>query len=208
MASNNILVLFAHPAIHKSKVNRRLIRIYDEFENVTFRDLYDVYPHFLIDVRYEQRLLLQNDIIVFHHPFYWYSAPPVVKQWMDLVLERGFAFGVDGDALKTKHLFSVVTTGRDRDAYEQAGHTRRTMRDYLLPFEQMARFCGMNYLPPFIVHRIVLMNGKEKFQDYVKQFRQTMTMLSDENFDARALGERVYMNQDQMAGYMDQETRL
>ena len=91
--ANRILVLFAHPAIHRSIVNRRLKRVYIEFDNIKLRDLYDIYPEFMIDVDSEQQLLTDHDLIIFHHPIYWYSAPPILKQWQDLVLRNGFAFG-------------------------------------------------------------------------------------------------------------------
>lgn len=206
--ASRILVLFAHPAIHKSRVNRRLIRVYDEFENVTFRDLYDTYPEFMIDVPLEQDLLQQNDIVIFHHPFYWYSAPPILKQWMDLVLERGFAFGDGGTALAGKSLFSVITTGRDRDAYVPNNRETCGIRDYLLPFEQTAVFCGMHYLPPFVIHRVVLINGQAKFQAYLKNFREVLQELSRDDFEFQSIAKRYYMNMDGICGYLDtQESR-
>lgn len=27
------------------------------------------------------------------HPFYWYSTPALLKEWQDLVLEHGWAYG-------------------------------------------------------------------------------------------------------------------
>ena len=63
-------------------------------EGVTVNNLYEKYPDFFIDVPEEQRLLLENDIIIWHHPFYWYSAPAILKEWMDLVLQHGFAYRI------------------------------------------------------------------------------------------------------------------
>lgn len=36
-----ILVLFAHPALHRSRINRRLIASIRDLENVTINDLYE-----------------------------------------------------------------------------------------------------------------------------------------------------------------------
>ena len=58
---------------------------------VTVHDLYEAYPDFDIDA--EQRLLEAHDIVIFQQPFYWYSVPPLIKQWCDLVLEHGWAYG-------------------------------------------------------------------------------------------------------------------
>ena len=94
--ANRVLIQFAHPALQKSRVNRRLIAAVQNLENVTINDLYEEYPDFFVDVQREQELLLSHDIIVFQHPFYWYSCPALVKQWEDLVLQYGFAFGAQG----------------------------------------------------------------------------------------------------------------
>ena len=80
-----VLVLFAHPALETSRINRRLAEAPQSLEGVTLRDLYEVYPDFDVDVEAEQASLLEHDVVVFQHPLYWYSAPPLLKQWQDLV---------------------------------------------------------------------------------------------------------------------------
>ena len=84
-----ILVLFAHPVQHKSRVNKELVSAIQGIEGITFHYLYEDYPDFHIDVKREQELLLSHDIFVWQHPFYWYSAPALLKEWIDLVLEHG-----------------------------------------------------------------------------------------------------------------------
>ena len=91
---SRVLVLFAHPAPHKSRINRHLIASVQGLDNVTINDLYEEYPTFDINVQREQELLLAHDIIVFQHPFYWYSSPAILKEWriwcssMALPMER------------------------------------------------------------------------------------------------------------------------
>ena len=80
-------------------------------ENVTINDLYEEYPDFFVDVNREQQLLLSHDIIVFQHPFYWYSCPALVKQWEDLVLQHGFAYGAQGSKLIGKWVFTGINAG-------------------------------------------------------------------------------------------------
>src|SRR6185369_10018305 len=91
-----VLVLFAHPAFQKSRVHRHLVPAARQVEGITFHDLYEAYPDFQLDVPHEQQLLLAHDVIVFQHPFYWYSCPALLKEWLDLVLEYGFAYGPNG----------------------------------------------------------------------------------------------------------------
>ncbi len=147
-----VLVLFAHPALEKSRVNRALISGIDRIDGVTFHDLYEAYPDFDIDVPREQALLLEHETIVLHHPFYWYSTPALIKQWEDLVLEHGWAYGREGRALRGKRLMSVITAGGGQTAYQAGGLNRYSVAELLRPIEQTARLCGMIYLPPFVVY--------------------------------------------------------
>ncbi len=152
-----VLILFTHPALQKSRVHARLLARLPQSDAVTLHDLYEAYPDFLIDVGHEQSLLEAHDVVVFQHPFYWYSTPPLLKQWMDLVLEHGWAYGSKGTALHGKWLTSVVTAGGGGDAYRTGGYNRFTVRDFLKPIEQTAALCGMRYAPPWVVfgtHRL------------------------------------------------------
>ena len=149
---NNILILFAHPALQNSRVNRQLIKYLTGLDGVTFHDLYEVYPDFNIDVKHEQNLLLENDIIVFHHPLFWFSVPSILREWMDLVLQHRWAYGKTGKALEGKKLFNVVTTGGRESLFQHDGYYGNTMVEFLAPIRQSAHVCGMDFLPPFVVH--------------------------------------------------------
>jgi len=165
-----ILVLFAHPALHKSRVNRVLVKAVRAMEGITFHDLYDAYPDFGIDVAREQELLVAHDVVVFHHPFFWYSTPAILKEWQDLVLQHDWAYGHRGTALRGKTLFSVITTGGREDAYCSEGNNRFTMRELLAPIERTASLCGMDFLPPFVAHGTHGMSKEEMSlhaRDYV-----------------------------------------
>ena len=148
----SILILFAHPALEKSRVHRRLLRSLPDLPGLTLNDLYEHYPDYNVDVRREQELLLAHEIIVFQHPFYWYSVPPLLKQWQDLVLEHGWAYGSKGTALRGKQTLHVISTGGSAAAYQPQGDNHFTVRALLAPWEQTARLCGMEFLPPFVIH--------------------------------------------------------
>ncbi|RYG35296.1 MAG: NAD(P)H oxidoreductase, partial [Chitinophagaceae bacterium] len=147
-----ILILFAHPAFEKSRLHRAMVKYAAHIEGVTFHDLYESYPDFDIDLRREQDLLLQHDLIVFQHPFYWYSCPAILKQWQDLVLEHGWAYGRGGTMLSGKYFFNAITAGGREEVYTEKGYNRFTVRQLLAPFDQMANLCKMKYLPPFVIH--------------------------------------------------------
>ncbi|MEN8229603.1 MAG: NAD(P)H-dependent oxidoreductase [Bacteroidota bacterium] len=172
------MILFFHPLLHKSRVNKELLRAVEDLDEVTVRIMYDLYPDFHINVSVEQELLLKHDVIVWQHPFYWYSAPSLLKEWIDLVFEHGFAYGKEGRALEGKKLISAITTGGRKEAYMATGPNRYSMRELLSPFEQTGALCRMNYLPPFVVHGTHLLNDDgimlagEKYRKVIQNLRE------------------------------------
>lgn len=159
--STRVLVLFAHPAFHRSRVQRALAKAVRDLAGVTFHDLYDAYPDFDVDVPREQALVEAHDVVVLQHPFYWYGTPPLVKQWFDLVLELGWAYGKGGDALAGKRMLCAISAGGIEQAYCEAGANRFSVRQLLAPIEQTARLCGMVFLDPFVVYGTHALDGDE-----------------------------------------------
>ena len=196
MGNNQILILFAHPALEKSRVNRHLIRAVQGLESVMIHDLYEEYPDFDINVKFEQDLLLAHDIIVFRHPFYWYSCPALLKEWQDLVLEHGFAYGHQGTALHGKKMLSAITTGGGKHTYCREGYNHFTVRELLLPFQLTACLCGMEYLPPFIVHGTHQIRERQQIEAYVEMYRSIILSLRDDTINWDKLRQSNHFNQD------------
>lgn len=157
-----------------------------DLPGLTLCDLYEDYPDFNIDVRREQENLLAHDIVVFQHPFYWYSAPALLKEWQDLVLEHGFAFGVGGEKLHGKLMLSAITTGAGGDAYGRDGLNYYTIHELLAPLHQVARFCGMRWVPPFVVHD-TMQQDDDYLHDAALAYRAALEGLSDGSLDVDGL---------------------
>ncbi|MBN1987153.1 MAG: NAD(P)H-dependent oxidoreductase [Prolixibacteraceae bacterium] len=189
-----ILIIFAHPAVRKSRVNRKMIDAVHGLENVTINDLYENYPDFYIDIIKEQQLLMLHDIIVWHHPFYWYSAPALMKEWFDLVLQHGFAYGEKGRALEGKSAVSVLTTGGRKEVYSEKGRHRFTVNQFLIPVKQSAILCRMNYLPPFVVHGSYTMSTEE-IERYAFQYKNLIINLRDEKYSESDFDTIEYINE-------------
>lgn len=171
MNEPSILILFAHPAFQKSRVNRALIQAAREVPGITVHDLYETYPDFLIDVRAEQALVEKHQKVVLQHPFFWYSSPAMIKEWLDLVLTYGWAYGQNGTALRGKTLSQAISAGGPEDVYRRGGANHFTLRELLAPFEQTARLCGMNYAEAFAVHGTNRLDASELSacaQDYCR----------------------------------------
>ncbi|MBO9472512.1 NAD(P)H-dependent oxidoreductase [Shimia sp. R10_1] len=147
------LVLTAHPDLGKSRINRLWFDALSDVECVTTRDLTAIGgATFTFDIEAEQALLLAHDRIVFQFPFYWYSAPPVLKAWMDQVLSYGFAYGPGGHKLAGREFLILVSTGGPADSYHAGGYNNYAMDEFLKPFQQTANLTGMTYLRPFVAH--------------------------------------------------------
>ncbi len=190
---NKILILFAHPRFEKSKNNRALLKNIGEREGVSFNDLYEQYPDFNIDIEREKELLTSHQIIIWQHPLYMYSAPALLKHWIDLVLEYGWAHGQDGSSLKDKVIFNAITAGGTREVYATGGYNRFTIREFLAPFEQTAALCKMIYLAPFAVHGTHLLTGEE-LDHHVAQYSSLLDRLVAGAFDIEVLKKVEYLN--------------
>ena len=177
-----VLVLFAHPVLERSRVNRGLVDAIRGLDGVSVHDLYETYPTLAIDVGREQQLLVDHDVIVFQHPFYWYSTPAILKEWQDLVLEHGWAYGAGGTKLRGKITLNAITTGGPAQAYRREGYNRFTVKELLAPWDQTAHLCGMRFLAPFVVHAALKIVGDDITPNR-DRYRRLIEALRDERLD-------------------------
>lgn len=188
-----ILIIFAHPAIQKSKVHKRLTDSLKNLHGITVNNLYENYPDFYIDIIREQQLLIEHDIIVWQHPFYWYSSPAILKEWFDLVLQHGFAYGTNGNSLKGKQILSVISTGGNKEIYSKGGRNQYTINEFLVPFKQSANLCGMEYLPPYVIFGSHSLKNLD-IDGYCSKYKSILTSLRDEKIDIAKMNAVEYFN--------------
>lgn len=154
--SKRVLWYLFHPNLEASRGNCALLSAARELADTTIVDAYAEYADFQIDVEREQQRLLAADLVVFQHPFYWYSSPALFKQWQDDVLTYGFAYPPkEGNKLHGKHWLSVITTGGPDWSYQAGGYNNYTMSELLRPLQQTATLCGMRWRSPFVVHSVL-----------------------------------------------------
>ena len=178
-----ILINFAHPTKSKSKINVALRNAVKDLENVTINDLYDNYPDFMIDVKREQKLLLEHDVVIFQHPFYWYSTPSIVKEWQDLVLEYGWAYGSKGNQLKGKTILQAITGGGDETSYSKEGYNKFTIAELTSPFQATANLCKMKWIPPFTVLGIHRGLPEDQVRHHAENYRRFIVSLREDTID-------------------------
>lgn len=194
MHGNNVLILFAHPAQEQSEVNVRLFDTARHISGVTCVDLYAEYPDHDINVSKEQQRLRDHDVIVFQFPLYWYSTPAILKDWMDLVLQHGFAYGKDGHALKDKTLFLSLTAGGPEKAYQTEGFNHFSVRELLRPLEQTALFCSMNFAPPMVLFAARAAIDEGHFSGHQQQWRDILTAMVSRELDFKRCAEYELMS--------------
>jgi glutathione-regulated potassium-efflux system ancillary protein KefG len=178
-----ILINFAHPAKSKSRINMALKHAVQDLEQITMNDLYAKYPDFNIDVDREQALCEAHDILVIQHPFYWYQAPSIVKEWMDLVLEHGWAYGSKGNALEGKLFLRAITAGGSDASYQAEGSNLFTIQELSAPYRAMANLCKMVWIPPFAVLGIHRGLPDEIVRMHAKNYRRFLIALSQDEID-------------------------
>ncbi len=190
---NRISILVFHPLLYKSRINRKLVRAVEGMDGVTVRHMYDLYPDFFIDVKKEQELLLEHDITVWQHPFYWYSSPSLLKEWIDLVLEHGFAYGRTGRALEGKKILSAISTGGRREAYLADEEGKFSIRQLLAPFELSTKLCRMEYLSPFVTHGTHLLD-EDGIDQAASDYAKVIGALRDDIFSREEILNKEYFN--------------
>jgi putative NADPH-quinone reductase len=147
-----VLVIYAHPESQRSRVNRQLLDAARITPGVVVHDLYATYPDFYIDAKREQARIADADLLVFVHPVRWYAMPALLKEWIDVVFEAGWAYGPGATGLKDKGYLLAVTTGGAEAAYSPDGIHGHAFADFLPPYEQTARLCGMHWQAPLVLH--------------------------------------------------------
>lgn len=189
-----ILIIFAHPAIHKSRLHKRMTDSLQNLRGITVNNLYENYPDFYIDIIREQQLLIEHDIIVWQHPFYWFSSPAILKEWFDLVLQHGFAYGIKGRNLEGKQVLSVISTGGSKEIYSAEGRNQFTINQFLVPFKQSANLCYMEYLPPYVIYNSHTLSPPD-IENHISKYKKLMTALRDEQIDVAKMKSAEYFNE-------------
>ena len=177
-------------------INNALRAAVEQLEQVTVNDLYATYPDFLIDVKREQRLCESHEVIIFQHPFYWYSTPAIWKEWLDLVLEHGWAYGTQGRALAGKIFLQAISAGGDASTYHREGYNEFTIGELTSPYRATAKLCRMEWLPPFAVLGIHRGLPATQVQAHADNFRRAVIALRDDTMDLARVRQGQFLNSD------------
>ncbi len=180
---SKLIVYYAHPGHKYSHANREMNRVASQVDGITYVDLYQDYPRFDIDADVEQQRLLEHDVVLFQFPLFWYSTPSILKEWQDLVLEHGFAYGSGGDKLEGKRMQLAITAAGPEDAYSSGGYQHYPLRDFLRPLEQTARLCSMRFPPPYVLYGSLKSPADGRMEQHADGYRRLLNAIRDDRYD-------------------------
>ncbi|MFM2386677.1 MAG: hypothetical protein RL660_1434 [Bacteroidota bacterium] len=161
----NILFVYAHPnpkSFTASIINELVDKAKEKNHHTDIRDLYAINFNPVLsnsdfqtfhsgsipaDIKTEQDLISNADIIVMVYQLWWTQFPAMLKGYIDRVYSYGFAYqyganGLEG-LLKGKKVFLVTNTGTPSEIYTQYDmHTAINKTSNSGIFE----YCGMEVL--------------------------------------------------------------
>lgn len=125
------------------------------------------------DVVAEQEKLLWADAVIFQFPLWWFSAPAILKGWIERVYAFGFAYGIgehggerwgerygEGNLLGRRAMLSITVGGRE--PHYSARGVNGALDDVLWPIQHGALFYpGMAVLPPFVIYQSDRLNAAD-----------------------------------------------
>ena len=142
----HLLVVSGHARIAVSTATKTIMEeVQKEFPEAELLYLDQTYPDFKIDIRCERQRVSSADIIVLQYPIQWYSAPAIMKRWLEEVFTFGFAHDAKGGLLNGKKLILSMTSGAPESQYHIGERMGYPMEVYQLPLKQLADLCGMDF---------------------------------------------------------------
>ena len=83
-----VVILLAHPNMKGSQANKALIDAVGDIEGVAVFNLYELSPDIAFNVDEWSKIISDASAVIYQFPFYWMSAPSLLKKWQDEVFMR------------------------------------------------------------------------------------------------------------------------
>ncbi|WPP01968.1 NAD(P)H-dependent oxidoreductase [Pseudomonas sp. HR96] len=115
---------------------------------------------FAAQIKAEQDKVSRADLVLFHFPVWWFSMPGILKDWVDRVFARGFAY----------------STGTASSLYEPNG-IDGDLHHILWPIHNgILAYTGFTVLPPFTAWMPASVTEHER-QDYLTGYAEQLNCL-------------------------------
>lgn len=127
------------------------------------------------DAGQEQEKFLWADVIIIQTPINWFSAPWILKQYIDSVYQHGIFFGPAeeygrGGLLKGKKYMYSLTWNAPLEAFDKTGEffDGRDVDDIIIALHKLQEYCAMEKIPTFSIHDVVKNPDIPKFKEMLK----------------------------------------
>ncbi|NWB54115.1 NAD(P)H-dependent oxidoreductase [Pseudomonas sp. F8002] len=135
------------------------------------------------DIQQELDKLLWADLLILNFPIFWFSAPAMLKGWIDRVLVSGVCYGGkrfydQGGLAGKKALVTVTLGGREHMFGEGAIHG--PLEDMLRPILRgTLAYVGFEVLEPFVAWHVPYISAEAR-QDFLRNYQQRLEGLADD----------------------------
>ena len=151
-----VLILLAHPDMTSSKANAAMIEAVKDLSFVRIINIYEA-P---FEAGTYTEAFREAKHVVFQFPFYWASAPHMLKKWCDEL----FGAILSNPGVKGKTLTVATTTGSEYEAYRSGGRNMYTMDELLRPYQLLANHSGMVWQTPFVLYGTSLPDAEDRIK--------------------------------------------
>ncbi|OLY73687.1 NAD(P)H dehydrogenase [Pseudomonas sp. ATCC PTA-122608] len=135
------------------------------------------------DIQQELDKLLWADLLILNFPIFWFSAPAMLKGWIDRVLVSGVCYGGkrfydQGGLAGKKALVTVTLGGREHMFGEGAIHG--PLEDMLRPILRgTLAYVGFEVLEPFVAWHVPYISAEAR-QGFLRSYQQRLEGLADD----------------------------
>ncbi len=135
------------------------------------------------DIQQELDKLLWADLLILNFPIFWFSAPAMLKGWIDRVLVSGICYGgkrfYDQGGLAGKKALVTVTLG-GREHMFGDGAIHGPLEDMLRPILRgTLAYVGFDVLEPFVAWHVPYISDEAR-QQFLVDYGQRLQHLSDD----------------------------
>ena len=135
------------------------------------------------DIRQELDKLLWADLLILNFPIFWFSAPAMLKGWIDRVLVSGICYGgkrfYDQGGLSGKKALVTVTLG-GREHMFGDGAIHGPLEDMLRPILRgTLAYVGFDVLEPFVAWHVPYISDEAR-KEFLVSYQQRLEHLSDD----------------------------
>lgn len=135
------------------------------------------------DIQQELDKLLWADLLILNFPIFWFSAPAMLKGWIDRVLVSGVCYGGkrfydQGGLAGKKALVTVTIGGREHMFGEGAIHG--PLQDMLRPILRgTLAYVGFDVLEPFVAWHVPYISDEAR-KDFLRSYQQRLEHIADD----------------------------